>query len=236
MEKNTPSLTKELIYMVQNHSVLKHEWLQNKKNQFELDDVLWWLSQEYFVSKAFVNWFLEGALLTEDVEARIILLKNVWEELGNGVSKNSHVFILKDFLIELGVEFQDVRPMPETLLYLDMMNQIIKKGFYHAIGALGPANEYLLNLEYGFMERSYLDLKSKLDLPMGKFFQVNLEADKSHSKEMFDLIEKMVDSQNTKDQVLHATEIALDARLVFYSGLIKIENTPFPYRIKSKHT
>ncbi|EMI62956.1 iron-containing redox enzyme family protein [Leptospira noguchii] len=206
--------------LVRNHPVLTtNRWLEKKESRMEKEDLLLWLRQEYFVSVDFVNWFLNTAAICDSVEAKIVLVSNIWEELGEGNVEDSHVFILKKFLSDMGEVVHEKYILPETISYLDLMQKITTSDFYSALGALGPANEYLLKLEYSRMFKSYLDLRKRIVLPEGKFFQVNLNADESHSEKLFRLIEAVADTEEKRNKVMEGNRLALDARLVFYEGL-----------------
>ncbi|TQE78150.1 iron-containing redox enzyme family protein [Leptospira noguchii] len=206
--------------LVRNHPVLTtNRWLEKKESRMEKEDLLLWLRQEYFVSVDFVNWFLNTAAICDSVEAKIVLVSNIWEELGEGNVEDSHVFILKKFLSDMGEVVHEKHILPETISYLDLMQKITTSDFYSALGALGPANEYLLKLEYSRMFKSYLDLRKRIVLPEGKFFQVNLNADESHSEKLFRLIEAVADTEEKRNKVMEGNRLALDARLVFYEGL-----------------
>ncbi|EQA71304.1 iron-containing redox enzyme family protein [Leptospira noguchii] len=206
--------------LVRNHPVLTtNRWLEKKESRMEKEDLLLWLRQEYFVSVDFVNWFLNTAAICDSVEAKIVLVSNIWEELGEGNVEDSHVFILKKFLSDMGEVVHEKHILPETIFYLDLMQKITTSDFYSALGALGPANEYLLKLEYSRMFKSYLDLRERIVLPEGKFFQVNLNADESHSEKLFRLIEAVADTEEKRNKVMEGNRLALDARLMFYEGL-----------------
>ncbi|MCH1912028.1 iron-containing redox enzyme family protein [Leptospira noguchii] len=206
--------------LVRNHPVLTtNRWLEKKESRMEKEDLLLWLRQEYFVSVDFVNWFLNTAAICDSVEAKIVLVSNIWEELGEGNVEDSHVFILKKFLSDMGEVVHEKHILPETTSYLDLMQKITTSDFYSALGALGPANEYLLKLEYSRMFKSYLDLRKRIVLPEGKFFQVNLNADESHSEKLFRLIEAVADTEEKRNKVMEGNRLALDARLMFYEGL-----------------
>ncbi len=209
---------------MENHGVLKNRWLQKRKNNLSREDLILWLSQEYFVSIQFVNWFLIASTLTESIEAKIILVRNIWEELGEGNSEEAHVSILIEFLKNIGVDILKINILPETKIYLDQMKEIISRDFYSSLGALGPANEYLLKLEYGQMYESYSELKKIESLPASKFFQVNLSADESHSEILFRLIDSISDTVEKKDWVRKGNLDALEAREIFYKGLINFES------------
>ncbi|MGJ4788151.1 iron-containing redox enzyme family protein [Leptospira koniambonensis] len=216
----------ELIDQVKYHSVLTANlWLEEKEERMEHSDLLLWLKQEYFVSVEFVNWFLNTAALTNFVPSKIVLVENIWEELGEGKEEDSHVSILRKFLSEMGETVTKEDMLPETGGYLALMKRITTTDFYSALGALGPANEYLLKLEYSRMYKSYSDLKSRMALPEGKFFQVNLEADESHSEKLFRLIEAVAVDPEKMQKVREGSKLALDARLVFYEGLRKVTST-----------
>ncbi len=216
------SIVSQLKSDVQNHSVLNHPWLLSRSLELKFDDLLLWLSQEYFVSIGFVDWFLIVASTTRNQKAKIVLVENIWEELGEGKIEDTHVSILESFLGKLGFDLNTNRILPETESYLKDMKKVIEKGFFYGLGALGPANEYLLKLEYSKISDSYQKLKLKTDLPEGKFFQVNLEADEGHSKRMFDLISETAVSSEQKEEVILGNRLALDAREKFYEGLEKI--------------
>ena len=204
---------------VEEHEVLKHPWLLKRKNFIELKDLHTWLSQEYFVSVDFVNWFLLASVQATNLEAKIVLVQNIWEELGEGKLENSHVKILEEFLNQIQFNFNNLKLFSGTEKYLQRMKEIIEMGFLESLGALGPANEYLLKLEYGTIAQSYNALKQKLNLPEAKFFQVNLNADESHSKKIFELIEKIAISPKQQQRVIRGNLLALEARILFYEGL-----------------
>ncbi|GBF42047.1 hypothetical protein LPTSP2_13330 [Leptospira ellinghausenii] len=208
---------------VETHSVLQAKWLKERNIKMTFDDLILWLSQEYFVSIGFVDWFLLVAANTRDQNAKIVLVENIWEELGEGKISETHVSILTNFLEQLGFDFSAHQILPETKTYLEKMRSVIDLGFYYGLGALGPANEYLLKLEYSQIANAYHQLKKELNLPEGKFFQVNLDADEGHSKRLFDLIETVCFTEESKKQVMEGNRLALDAREDFYLGLSRLD-------------
>lgn len=219
----TGKFREELSVEVGRHPVLTaNHWLEQRERRMDRQDLTLWLKQEYFVSVAFVNWFLYAAALSDSVESKIVLVQNIWEELGEGKPDEAHVSILRRFLSEMGETVSEADLLPETSSYLSIMQRIVNSDFYSALGALGPANEYLLKLEYGRMFASYRELKSRIPLPEGKFFQVNLEADESHAEKMFALIETVATDSEKRDQVREGMVQALDARLLFYEGLQRV--------------
>ncbi|BDA78788.1 hypothetical protein LPTSP3_g17180 [Leptospira kobayashii] len=207
---------------VQNHPVLKNPWLLGRKKEINFEDLILWLSQEYFVSIGFVDWFLLVAAKTRNQKAKIVLVENIWEELGEGKLEDTHVSILETFLTKLGFDLQTNTILSETKEYLSDMSAIIQKGFFYGLGALGPANEYLLKLEYSLVSDAYQVLKEKRNLPEGKFFTVNLDADEGHSKRMFDLIGETALTEREKEEVEQGNLLALNAREKFYIGLERI--------------
>ncbi|EQA44187.1 Iron-containing redox enzyme [Leptospira broomii serovar Hurstbridge str. 5399] len=213
----------ELISLVADHKVLtSNPWLEQREKRMERSDLLLWLKQEYFVSVAFVNWFLNAAAISDSVSSKIVLVENIWEELGEGKEDEAHVSLLKRFLAEMEESVTAEDLLPETAQYLGLMQRITTTDFLAALGALGPANEYLLKLEYGRMFLSYKELKSRILLPDGKFFQVNLDADESHSEKLFRLIQEVADDEPKRERVREGAILALNARLVFYDGLQRI--------------
>ncbi|MCW7471157.1 iron-containing redox enzyme family protein [Leptospira kanakyensis] len=208
---------------VETHPVLKSQWLLERNISMSFNDLILWLSQEYFVSIGFVDWFLLVAAKTRDQNAKIVLVENIWGELGEGKIEDTHVSILIEFLTKLNFDFENHKLLPETKTYLDKMESIIEKGFFYGLGALGPANEYLLKLEYSQIALAYKKLKSEMALPEGKFFQVNLDADEGHSQRMFELIQETAITDESKKQVIEGNLLALAAREDFYTGLSRLD-------------
>ncbi|TGL99428.1 iron-containing redox enzyme family protein [Leptospira jelokensis] len=208
---------------VESHPVLTSKWLLDRKERLRFEDLVLWLSQEYFVSIGFVDWFLLVAAKTRNQKAKIVLVENIWEELGEGKIDDTHVSILTEFLNQLKFDFSTHEILPETKTYLEKMKSVIDLGFYYGLGALGPANEYLLKLEYSQIANAYQKLKLEYNLPEGKFFQVNLDADEGHSKRMFDLIAEVSETDQSRHQVMEGNRLALEARKDFYLGLSRLD-------------
>ncbi|MCB1141932.1 MAG: iron-containing redox enzyme family protein [Leptospiraceae bacterium] len=216
------TLSAKLKQEVETHPILKHQWLTSRKEMITKNDLLYWLSQEYFVSVDFVNWFLKTASQINDIHSKIILVQNIWEELGEGNVDSSHVMILSKFLRDMGSSLVDLHPNTSTSEYLKEMDGIIALGPFYALGALGPANEYLLKLEYGIMNTAYLNLRKEEILPEAVFFKINLEADQNHSAMMFSLIERLTETEESAEMVIEGNMRALNARMIFYDGIQKI--------------
>lgn len=208
---------------VKNHDILRHPWLLEKKENIQLSDMVLWLQQEYHVSVAFVNWFLYTAAKTDNQKAKIVLVRNIWEELGEGNPEETHVSILNGFLNELGFPEDRRILLSETRQYLEKMKEIVQISFYHGLGALGPANEYLLKLEYTIMSQLYKKLQDRHNLPIAKFFQINLNADEGHAQKMFELIEEVSTNVSERIKVEEGNEMALEARNLFYDGLVHFQ-------------
>lgn len=213
------NLIERLKIDVDTHPVLENSWLKQREENLSLPDLKNWLSQEYFVSQDFVTWFLKAASQTTDLDIRILLVENVWEELGEGSKEESHLEILRSFLLHIGFDFANHPKFSGTEKYLEKMREIIDTDIYYALGALGPANEYLLKKEYGKMYRSYLKLKENENLPEGAFFEINLHADEGHSKKLFHLISTVCNTEERIKAVIAGNLAALDARVLFYESL-----------------
>lgn len=165
---------------------------------------------------------MKTASQINDIHSKIILVQNIWEELGEGNVDSSHVMILSKFLRDMGSSLVDLHPNTSTSEYLKEMDGIIALGPFYALGALGPANEYLLKLEYGIMNTAYLNLRKEEILPEAVFFKINLEADQNHSAMMFSLIERLTETEESAEMVIEGNMRALNARMIFYDGIQKI--------------
>lgn len=209
---------------VENHEILKNQWFQRNQETLSKEEVTLWLTQEYFVSLEFINWFLETAKQAPTHESKITLVQNIWEELGEGNAEKTHVKILEKLLVELGLEPKKLSPLPKTSQYLARMKEIIYSDFWIGIGALGPANEYLLKMEYQKVSEIYNKLKDAENLPYCDFFNVNLVADEHHSEMLFQLIVNLCDTNEKKAKIIRGNLEALNARILFYEGLNDANN------------
>ncbi len=212
-------ITQILQKEVETHEVLNNLWFKRNIENPNKKEFLLWLTQEYFVSINFVDWFFHAASLIHDQEVKIVLTKNIWEELGEGDIEQTHVKILEKFLVELGINLLDIKCLAKTEMYLQRMKELVSTDFLIALGALGPANEYLLKLEYAKVFSIYKQLQNQESLPQQLFFQTNLSADESHSDQLFKLITKLCDTNEKKARVIRGNLEALNARTVFYEGL-----------------
>jgi pyrroloquinoline quinone (PQQ) biosynthesis protein C len=212
-------ITQILQKEVETHEVLDNLWFKRNMETPNRKEFTLWLTQEYFVSINFVNWFFHAAALTYNQEVKIILTKNIWEELGEGDIDKTHVRILEKFLTGLGFNLSELKCLAKTEMYLQRMRELVTTDFLVALGALGPANEYLLKLEYAKVFSIYQQLQNQESLPEQHFFQTNLSADESHSDQLFRLIEKLCDTNEKKARVIRGNLEALNARTIFYEGL-----------------
>jgi pyrroloquinoline-quinone synthase len=212
-------ITEILKKEVETHEVLHNIWFKRNIENPSKPEFLLWLTQEYYVSLGFVNWFFIAASQAKEQEVKIVLTKNIWEELGEGDIEKTHVRILENFLTGLSVNLSAICCLKKTEQYLNRMRELVSNDFLVALGALGPANEYLLKLEYAKVFSIYQQLQNKESLPEQNFFQINLNADESHSDQLFKLIEKVCDTNEKKARVIRGNLEALNARNLFYEAL-----------------
>lgn len=201
--------------------VQTHDWTETEfikkcdEKTLSLRDLRSFVSQEWHVSKEFPNWMRE--LLAkipkkQDRLAKAYVSENIASELGLDEG-NSHFGLLQKAALELGLENPTVNPTTQE--YLATMRNLCGGSFLMGLGALGPANEYLINIEYSKIRRAV-----KGNFPFLKeFFRENLDADEVHSEKFFWIICENAKNPIARQTVINGMIDSLDARRQFYEGL-----------------
>jgi len=85
------------------------------------------------------------------------LVKQNWEEHGEGKIEQSHRILFEKFALSLGLDkehLSKVEPLPTTQICCENLINLCHDGhFLESLGALGPGTEFFTNEEYSIIER-----------------------------------------------------------------------------------
>lgn len=220
------TLSKTLKRLVKNHPVLTHPFvLSASKGQLNIDQLRSFALQESFVSLSFPTMMAEVIckIPFHLEEVRYPLITNLFEEAGEYKPANSHPSLLRKLAVALGAkkeEIESAEPLPETVTYLEKLFALCRSNNYlDGLAAIGYGNEFLVLFEYPPFKKACKQLG--LSAEILEFFDVNIKADVAHAANIDKVILLSCSDSVSVKSVIDATIAALDARQIFYDGLIK---------------
>lgn len=130
----------EMRDFVLQHGAINNPYLTRFKSGDLSDTELWLFAIEFYNFARFFPKILVSQLVnTEDEKVADELTKVLYSELGDGLTKNRHELLYRDFLRSIGVDVHDAmtRPMlASTRAYIDGMEQLYSDGNHaKALGA-----------------------------------------------------------------------------------------------------
>lgn len=214
--------TKRLRRFASEAGVLSHPFLtsvgsagpQRKKMVYR------WARQDYFTARDFPC--ILGILTSEisDPYIRHPLVRNIWEEHGEGDISRSHFSLYCDMLESIGLgRFvdQDIADKATTE-FLDSQEAVARQSVLGGLGAFCYANEYLAEREFDTLEEAMV-----LEFPNAdtRFFAANREADARHTIQAEDVIDALVRDDDDLSEVQRGAAVGIQARITFYDALLR---------------
>jgi len=244
-QANTARPTKEILNYAKHHELLCHPWLIAFQKALLSQKILQiWLQQRYLISWCFPNWLTSIVAKLPTSEARIPLLKNLYEEHGlvEGSSHSSkpHSQMWQQLFEELGVlTLGAPLPLPVSAAELVWGTQFYLQTYTEAcfnhsvfvgLGAIS-FTEAILPYE----NKLILQGLQKLEVSQKgqEFFRVHCDCDEAHANEIIHVIEQVANDPEAIQQVWQGVEIAAVARKAFYDTLqslaqLKSTQEPIP--------
>ncbi|HHT9119726.1 MAG TPA: TenA family transcriptional regulator [Candidatus Hypogeohydataceae bacterium YC41] len=205
------------------HPALNHPFLRNFRNgKLTLDRMRIFARQYYLYSRWFSMYVSAVIAKMPDEKPRAYLIKNLYQEYGEGDLQQTHPAIFRRFLRALRLdspEIERIEPLPETRLFIHEYLFVCREGhFLEALGALGPGTESIVPYIY---HSFYEGLRKEPSLHEEdiEFFTLHMQMDVEHSANIKEaLLEYAVNRENQALIRQGAMEI-LGARTVFWNGL-----------------
>jgi hypothetical protein len=180
-----------------------------------------WVTQELVVTGQIARLMLAIASRITNVHLRARMTYVAWGEhhavRTSGVANRSHPWLLHQLGRSMGIGPREVRPMDETLAFLDVIEQDCET-VLGGVASLGVGNEHLIIPEYtavgACFERSCPDIDASI------FLNANIEEDLRHSQLLRDLGAALIEAGADPDLYLLAGRRSVDARLEYYDRLV----------------
>jgi pyrroloquinoline-quinone synthase len=154
--------------------------------------------------------------------AQLVILENLYDEMGEGDPHRSHPALFRRFTRELGIDDETLETLPtapETQgmieTYLSLPHQY---GYLAAMGAVCFASEGIVNILYAQLERGIKGVA-----PFSKdsliFFDLHIDLDGNHAAKLEAIVETQIQTSEEAKRVQRAIGATMNARVRFFDGI-----------------
>lgn len=206
-----------------NHSLWNHEFLTCcRTGNLSLQDVQILAVQMYKFSKEFNRILASILSCCQDEVAQLVILENLFDEMGQGNIHQSHPELFRQFTRALGIDDNTLAALPtapETLALIDTYLRIPHQyGYLAALGAVCYASEGIVSSLY---TQLYTGIVGAAPLPKESliFFELHIDVDDSHAAKLAAVIEPRLIMNDEDIKIKLAIVEAMDARVQFFNGI-----------------
>jgi pyrroloquinoline-quinone synthase len=205
-----------------NHPLWNHEFLiRCRTGNLFLADVQLLAVQMYKFSKEFNRILASILSCCQDETTQLVILENLFDEMGQGDVTQSHPELFRRFTRALGMDDETLAALPtapETRALIETYLKIPHKyGYLAALGAVCYASEGIVSSLY---TQLYKGIIGAAPLPKESliFFEVHIDVDDSHAAKLAAAIEPQI-TMREEEIVKQAIVEAMDARVQFFNGI-----------------
>ncbi|MEH2049650.1 TenA family transcriptional regulator [Nostoc sp.] len=206
-----------------NHPLWNHEFLTRcQTGNLFLPDIQVLAVQMYKFSKEFNRILASILSCCQDESSQLVILENLFDEMGQGDVTQSHPELFRQFTRALGIHDETLASLPtapETRALIETYLQMPHKyGYLAALGAVCYASEGIVSSLY---TQLYKGIVGAAPLPKEAliFFEVHIDVDDSHAAKLAAVIEPRITMNEEDIKVKLAIAEAMDARVQFFNGI-----------------
>jgi Iron-containing redox enzyme len=181
-----------------------------------------WVSQELVVTNPFSQLLLRFGASIRNVHIRTMVMDVAHGEHGrirNGVAKLAHPWLLHQLGCSVGLDPDEVGPLPETRTFLARIEEACAKSDLSAAGALGMGSEKLLVPEYGAIKKAFE--AAWPDCEFSTFLDANIDEDAYHTDVMINVAASLINlGEMEPSDFLDGAKVGVEARLDYYTSLL----------------
>lgn len=205
------------------HPLWTHEFLGRcRSGQLILPEVRVLAIQMYKFSKAFNRILARIMSCCPDEFAQLVILENLFDEMGGGNLKHTHTELFRRFTRALGIDddtLEATPPEPETQAMIETyLDSSYQYGYLAALGAICFASEGIVNSLYSQLRAGIVGT-APLSKEAMSFFEVHIDLDDEHAAHLEALIEPRLTTEEDAINLQQAISKAMDARLQFFNGI-----------------
>ncbi|MBD2494473.1 TenA family transcriptional regulator [Nostoc sp. FACHB-280] len=208
-----------------NHPLWNHQFLRRCRTEnLSLESIQILAVQMYKFSKEFNRILAKILSCCHDEAAQIVILENLFDEMGQGDLSQSHPELFRRFTRAIGIDDHTLTALPttpETQALIETYLRIpAQYGYLAALGAVCYASEGIVSSLYTQLYRGIVD-----STPLPKesliFFELHIDVDDSHAAKLAAVIEPYLNMNN--DDIAFAIQLAIleamEARYQFFNGI-----------------
>jgi pyrroloquinoline-quinone synthase len=209
--------------MTATHPLWNHEFLLKcRRRQLTLSEVRCLAVGMYQFSREF-NRILAGIMsCCPDPGAQLVILENLYDEMGEGDPNRSHPALFRRFTRELGIDDEILEALPTTLgtqalieTYLNLPHQY---GYLAALGAVCFASEGIVNSLYRQLRKGIAGA-APFSQDSLIFFDLHIDLDGDHAAKLEAIVVPRIQTTEEAKRVQRAICTAMNARVRFFDGL-----------------
>ena len=220
--ETNPFLQKVLTH-IEAHPLFRHPFFEAfRRGKLQQDQLKTWAKQRLFPSQNFPRSL--GAFVSniEDIDARAVYVKQIYEEHGNLDPKKVHCRQLARLVFALGVSQQELdkeRVLPSTRRFVDTYRRISLEGdVLKGMGMFALGSEPVIAMEMVLCLRglSTIPWLTSRDVI---FFSDHAYHDYRHTAELTDVLLPLLKSKTDYNRAWEGMAEIIDARKSFYDGI-----------------
>lgn len=176
----------------------------------------------YQFSKEF-NRILAGIMsCCPETSAQLVILENLYDEMGAGDPHRSHPAMFRRVTRELGIHDETLETLPTSPETQGMIETYLslphRYGYLAALGAVCFASQGIVNVLYGQLQKGI-----KGAAPFSKdsliFFDLHIDLDGAHAAKLEAIVEPRIQTSEEAKRVQRAIVAVMNARVRFFDGI-----------------
>ncbi|MEL7242009.1 MAG: iron-containing redox enzyme family protein [Cyanobacteria bacterium J06573_2] len=223
LNSDISNFSNSLRKITKNHPLWNHSFLERcGTNKLSIEEVKILAVQMYNFCKSF-NRILAGILsCCPDESAQLVILENLYDEMGEGDLEQSHPELFRRFTRALGIDDDSLAAQivtPETHKLINTYLEIpLKYGYLAALGAVCYASEGIVSYLYSQLYQGIIDAAS-LPKDSLKFFELHIDIDNVHAENLERVIQCKTLTPEEENNIKQAITEVMDIRLQFFDGI-----------------
>ncbi len=209
--------------ITQNHPLWNHPFLERcRTRKLSLQEIRILAVQMYNFCKHFNRILASILSCCPDENAQLVILENLYDEMGQGDLNQSHPELFRRFTRALGMDDKTLATQiitPETHTLINTYLQIPHKyGYLAAVAAVCYASEGIVSSLYSQLYQGINDV-ANLSKDSLIFFELHIDIDDSHAANLAVVIESSILPLEEKKKIIQAITEVMDVRLQFFNGI-----------------
>jgi pyrroloquinoline-quinone synthase len=205
------------------HPLWQHDFLKRcREGQLAQPEIRVLAIQMYKFCQSFNRILIRILDHCPDEAVRVTVSENLFEELGEGDSEQTHPALFRRFTRALGIAddiLEATPPEPETAAMIETyLNMVDRYGYLAALSSICYASEGIVRDLYSQLQQGILGI-TVLPQASLKYFELHIHVDDGHAEKLARIIEPRIQTPSQRQNVRAAIVEGLSARVRFFDGV-----------------